>query len=61
MGNTKKTFDGNYKHRGYRIEKVGERYKVFNPSGEFVFSGNHLQKIGLEINKLIEKGKEVKV
>lgn len=56
----KKTFNGDYKFRGYKIILVDNRYRVYDPSGKFVFSSRTLKDAQNEISKLANELKKVK-
>lgn len=56
----KKTFDGNYKFRGYKIIQVEERYRVYDSSGKFVFSSRTLKDAQNEISKYANELKKAK-
>lgn len=56
----KKTFDGNYKFRSYKIIQVEERYSVYDSSGEFVFSVKTLKEAQNEISKHANELKKAK-
>ena len=57
----KKTFDGNYKFRGYKIILVDNRYRVYDSSGKFVFSVKTLKDAQNEISKLANELKKAKI
>ena len=56
----KKTFNGNYKFRGYIIIKVDQRYSIYDLFGKFVFSSRTLKDAQKEISKLANELKKVK-
>lgn len=56
----KKTFNGNYKFRGYKIIQVEERYSVYDLFGEFVFSVKTLKDAQNEISKHANELKKAK-
>ena len=56
----KKTFNGDYKFRGYKIIQVEERYSVYDSSGKFVFSVKTLKDAQNEISKHANELKKAK-
>lgn len=56
----KKTFNGDYKFRGYLIILVGNRYRVYDSSGKFVFSSRTLKDAQNEISKHANELKKAK-
>lgn len=56
----KKTFNGDYKFRGYMINQFERRYRVYDSSGKFVFSVKTLKDAQNEISKYENELKKVK-
>ena len=57
----KKTFNGDYKFRGYKIILVDNRYSVYDSSGKFVFSVKTLKESQNEISKYANELKKAKI
>ena len=56
----KKTFNGDYKFRGYKIIPFEERYLVYDSSGKFLFSSRTLKDAQNEISKYANELNKVK-
>lgn len=57
----KKTFNGDYKFRGFKIILVDNRYRVYDSSGKFVFSSRTLKDAQNEISKNANELKKAKI
>ena len=57
----KKTFNGDYKFRGFKITLVDNRYRVYDSIGKFVFSSRTLKEAQNEISKYANELKKAKI